>query len=630
MTYAYSQSGDLMRVRDFDGRATTFTVNAQGQLARRDLPGGSSQRFTYDQDGNLTTDTVIVGSPVRKQQFTYDARRSRTSMVDGVGPSDNSAYNALGQLTFSTNYIPYSGSTSTSYTLDALGNITKRSGAEASITWVNGYSVATTTSNNGDEWQFYKPGTGRLWYTKIVPNPDTTGQSQGGGGRPAMINWYDAAGNQTWTGSAILRLDGLYADGQSERRMYYGSDGKLRAVDARALYRAGPSGSTSRGFARSFEEYRYDALGRRVATRFDQTCDDFVEYNRYNAPCHVSGIRRTIWDGSQELGEIQLPSEHLENDTYVGQGTLTPNSINLAPYYGAVAYIHDGQVDQPLAITRLRYSNLTPSNTISELAAFTFYPVWDIHGVVPNMVGMGPLPAAVCPSNMAGGTKATCLSWVLQQQWLPYRDVSTLWPRAWHGTLLQDKAGAGGLMYRRNRYYDSKSGRFTQEDPIGLAGGLNVYGYANGDPVNYADPLGLAPCRIVNPYSCRVTPPEIRAALRLLFKDGPVTGTKKLRKAVKITQEAQEKARTRYRGFHNGKGDAFKHAYWSCEMTQEIGGANAKNIADAHEDNPRQPAQEYDMDIRNNTVGRVIGGRGGSCDRAITEALNSGQLQTQP
>lgn len=39
--------------------------------------------------------------------------------------------------------------------------------------------------------------------------------------------------------------------------------------------------------------------------------------------------------------------------------------------------------------------------------------------------------------------------------------------------------------------YDALTGRFTQEDPIGLAGGLNLYGYANGDPVNFADPFGL-------------------------------------------------------------------------------------------------------------------------------------------
>ena len=31
----------------------------------------------------------------------------------------------------------------------------------------------------------------------------------------------------------------------------------------------------------------------------------------------------------------------------------------------------------------------------------------------------------------------------------------------------------------------------TQQDPIGIAGGANVYGFAGGDPVNFADPFGL-------------------------------------------------------------------------------------------------------------------------------------------
>jgi hypothetical protein len=51
----------------------------------------------------------------------------------------------------------------------------------------------------------------------------------------------------------------------------------------------------------------------------------------------------------------------------------------------------------------------------------------------------------------------------------------------------------GGLMYYRARYYNPRTARFISEDPIGLAGGVNLYGYVGGDPVSYADPYGLRP-----------------------------------------------------------------------------------------------------------------------------------------
>ncbi|WP_274519028.1 DddA-like double-stranded DNA deaminase toxin, partial [Trabulsiella odontotermitis] len=41
------------------------------------------------------------------------------------------------------------------------------------------------------------------------------------------------------------------------------------------------------------------------------------------------------------------------------------------------------------------------------------------------------------------------------------------------------------------RYYDPECGRFTTQDPIGLAGGLNLYQYAP-NPLGWIDPLGLA------------------------------------------------------------------------------------------------------------------------------------------
>jgi len=49
-----------------------------------------------------------------------------------------------------------------------------------------------------------------------------------------------------------------------------------------------------------------------------------------------------------------------------------------------------------------------------------------------------------------------------------------------------------GLHYNRHRFYDPDSGRYLTQDPIGLAGGVNVYGYVRGNPLNRTDPLGLA------------------------------------------------------------------------------------------------------------------------------------------
>jgi RHS repeat-associated protein len=69
-----------------------------------------------------------------------------------------------------------------------------------------------------------------------------------------------------------------------------------------------------------------------------------------------------------------------------------------------------------------------------------------------------------------------------------------------------------GLYYNMARYYDPKTGTYTQSDPIrsdpirsdpiGLAGGVNTYTYVLNNPVNWIDPLGLFGSSVEGGSSC--------------------------------------------------------------------------------------------------------------------------------
>lgn len=85
--------------------------------------------------------------------------------------------------------------------------------------------------------------------------------------------------------------------------------------------------------------------------------------------------------------------------------------------------------------------------------------------------------------------------------------------KKWLGTFVQNGIGTTGMLYRRNRYFDTNTGRFTQEDPIGIAGGVNQYGFAAGDPVNFSDPFGLCTTCGTNPLEPRRYQPGILGTL---------------------------------------------------------------------------------------------------------------------
>jgi RHS repeat-associated protein len=211
-----------------------------------------------------------------------------------------------------------------------------------------------------------------------------------------------------------------------------------------------------------FSEYRYDALGRRVLVRTRR--DGLCNTNQTSTVDCTSGIERYVWAGDNILWEMRGPGGNTETAERLEQVDAVPQE------YGIVGYTHAGGVDRPLVAYKTAGGN---SGAV----------------VVPHMNWRGLFAFG---TNQTGGASTVAV------EWPGFRTTAThsmgeAATKNWMGSLLEGQRDAGGLVYMRNRYYDPATGQFTQTDPIGIAGGLNTYGFAAGDPITYTDPYGLCP-----------------------------------------------------------------------------------------------------------------------------------------
>ena len=125
----------------------------------------------------------------------------------------------------------------------------------------------------------------------------------------------------------------------------------------------------------------------------------------------------------------------------------------------SVHYIHTDHLGTPTEL----------SDHEGEVTWAVAYKAW---GNVLRQVELAPEPAILAEGECQGiqSTLAQMQPIRFQGQ---YHDIET------------------GLHYNRFRYYDADCGRFISLDPIGLAGGNNLYQYA-ANPVEWIDPLGLS------------------------------------------------------------------------------------------------------------------------------------------
>jgi RHS repeat-associated protein len=424
----------------------------------------------------------------------------------------------------------------------------------------------------------------------------------------------------------------------NERVSYYGVDGRLAAADARA---AGNPGTGIVGHA-AFEEYRYDALGRRIMARARRWCEDEsgAGHNGVEAGCDLSTIRRTVWSGTSELAEIQMPAaddddyltptDTVENDTLAvhrdRSGVPVQVDYDANRAFGIVLYVHGLSTDQPVAVTRVNYADATDfsigSTTWKVYAPFSTIPLWNSRGRADRAVMGGtaaPGGDRICEDL---STHDRCVELGLIWGEFSYMILADKLG-AWQGTLLVDKADATGTFYRRNRSYDPNTARFTQEDPIGLAGGMNLYGFAAGDPVNYSDPFGLcvppvatAACAVILAGAATLLTAMVVHALQNIpllpnsyssRHSGSMTGTVEKEEAGKgstggpsegrrATKSERKAARARNRAANDGE---LRCVYCDQETPEEPGLPNSSQIDHVEPRNPSDGGPRGNNDPEN-------------------------------
>lgn len=111
--------------------------------------------------------------------------------------------------------------------------------------------------------------------------------------------------------------------------------------------------------------------------------------------------------------------------------------------------------------------------------------------------------------------------------------------------------------------------------------------------INYADYL---------PVKGRLNAMEVA-----VFNSDPIKGVLALTNA----SDSESRTKSMYNGtFWGDNSDAYRHGTWNALMVHYVGEPYAKRFADAHEmgaSNYNPSNIDFDMDLRNNSIGRAIG-----------------------
>ncbi len=418
---------------------------------------------------NLGTEHYgIAGSPRKIVAHTYDTASRLTAMTyNGNQQAGNVVYNASDQTTQMKVGAAGTNQVTEDYTFDPqTGLLTNQKATKnVSTTLID----LTYQYNRGGSVGSLNGKTGHL--TKIIDNLNTNknreyefdvlGRLTKAKGGPTGNLWdqtytYDRYGNRTnvqangvAADSSPIPIDGipnLAYDNTSNRIT---TTGYQYDVNGNVIRSLAEDGST-------WVKYEYDAANRLNIIRKDDSNQTQLERLQYDST------------------NARVQSHDPALDRY--KGFLNTGGTTLAEFTEFIV----GVPTWTKSYTYLGGSQLATITPVSGSENIEFNH--------PDRLGTKTV------TNQSAGTSS-------EQAHLPFgRKLdaeSTLQTNNKRFTSY-DRSEKTSLDYAVNRTYDSKLGRFTQVDPIGMSAAslaapqtLNMYSYCGNDPVNFTDPSGL-------------------------------------------------------------------------------------------------------------------------------------------
>ncbi len=549
--FAYNANGFSSGVTDPLGRVTTFATDVAGRLQRIMRPDTTQIAYVTDSVGNITTITAPGGAvhrfsytPVgqtaryvgpgdvsgsRTTTYTYNTARQLTAIGRPDGSTVTLGYDAGGRR---TSFTTAQGSYGVVYD-SATGMINKMTAPSGSVLryTYDGYLV-TGVSLEG-------PVQGTI---ELEHDANFRVSALGVNHGDLISLGYDRDGILTQVGELVLsrRQDNgqltqatvqgvttawAYNDhGEYAQRddRFNGTTLLSRVYTRDALGRLSEETETVQGDAHVLT-YSYDRAGRLSGVTRDGSPMVSLEYDANGNRIRVTrptGVIGATYDSADRL--LTLGAETF---TYGAAGELLTRSVGgeTTQYrYDGVGNLIGATLSNGTAIDYL----LDPKGRrigkkVNGTLVQSFMYQSQLNPIV-EFDGSGQIL-----SRFVYGTNVNVPDYMVRSRVL-YRLITDelgsvrLVVNATTGDVVQridyDESGsvtlntnpgfqpfgfAGGLydddsklVHFNAREYDPRLGRWMTVDPVGFAGGTNLYEYANGDPVNRADPSGL--CDTVN------------------------------------------------------------------------------------------------------------------------------------